>query len=92
MLPGRRLLYLILALVCIVCLIITSIWYLWWYKKGYLKADVKDVDRTIEYLREEYKITDRKLTVMGLAILGFVIFLFVVHGVLHMEPSPCRRP
>ena len=76
-----------LALVCTFCLILTSLWYLWWYKKGYLQADVKDVDRTIAYLKEEYRITDKKLTVMGLGILAFVIFLFIVHGVLHMEPS-----
>ena len=76
-----------LALVCTVCLIITSLWYLWWYKKGYLQADVKDVDRTISYLKEEYRITNKKLTVLGLGILGFVIFLFIIHGVLHMEPS-----
>ena len=76
-----------LALVCTVCLAITSLWYLWWYKKGYLAAEVKDVGRTIEYLKEEYKITNKKLTVMGLGILAFVIFLFIVHGVLHMEPS-----
>jgi Na+/H+ antiporter NhaD/arsenite permease-like protein len=76
-----------LSLVCAVCLLITSLWYLWWYKKGYLQADVKDVDRTIAYLKEEYKITNKKLTAMGLGILGFVIFLFIVHGVLHMEPS-----
>jgi Na+/H+ antiporter NhaD/arsenite permease-like protein len=76
-----------LALFCIFCLILTSLWYLWWYKKGYLQADVKDVDRTIAYLKEEYKITNKKLTIMGLGILAFVIFLFVVHGVLHMEPS-----
>ncbi|MBI4642577.1 MAG: ArsB/NhaD family transporter [Deltaproteobacteria bacterium] len=76
-----------LALVCTVCLILTSLWYLWWYKKGYLQADVKDVDRTIAYLKEEYRITNKKLTVMGLGILAFVIFLFIVHGVLHMEPS-----
>jgi len=76
-----------LALVCTACLALTSLWYLWWYKKGYLAAEVKDVGRTIEYLREEYRITDKKLTIMGLGILGFVIFLFIVHGVLHMEPS-----
>jgi Na+/H+ antiporter NhaD/arsenite permease-like protein len=76
-----------LALVCIVCLILTSLWYLWWYKKGYQAAEVKDVGRTIDYLKEEYKITNKKLTVMGLGILAFVIFLFVIHGVLHMEPS-----
>jgi Na+/H+ antiporter NhaD/arsenite permease-like protein len=76
-----------LALVCTVCLILTSLWYLWWYKKGYLAAEVKDVDRTIAYLKEEYKITNQKLTVLGLGILAFVIFLFVIHGILHMEPS-----
>jgi Na+/H+ antiporter NhaD/arsenite permease-like protein len=76
-----------LALVCFVCLVISGLWYLWWYRKGYLEADVKDVNRTIEYLRQEYRITDTRLTVMGLGILAFVIFLFIVHGVLHMEPS-----
>jgi Na+/H+ antiporter NhaD/arsenite permease-like protein len=76
-----------LALACTVLLILTSLWYLWWYKKGYLEAEVKDVARTIAYLKEEYRITDRKLTAMGLGVLAFVIFLFVVHGVLHMEPS-----
>ena len=76
-----------LSLVCTVCLILTSLWYLWWYKKGYLEGEVKDVERTLAYLREEYKITNRKLTVMGLGVLAFVIFLFIIHGVLHMEPS-----
>jgi Na+/H+ antiporter NhaD/arsenite permease-like protein len=76
-----------LSLFCIVCLILTSLWYLWWYKKGYLTAEVKDVGRTIAYLKEEYRITNKKLTVMGLGVLAFVIFLFVIHGVLHMEPS-----
>jgi Na+/H+ antiporter NhaD/arsenite permease-like protein len=76
-----------LSLACLVCLILSSLWYLWWYKKGYLAAEVKDVNRTIAYLKEEYKITDKKLTAMGLGILAFVIFLFVIHGVLHMEPS-----
>ena len=52
-----------------------------------MKADVKDVDRTIEYLREEYKITDKKLMIQGLVLLGFTILLFVFHGVLHMEVS-----
>ncbi|MCL4503276.1 MAG: ArsB/NhaD family transporter [Deltaproteobacteria bacterium] len=76
-----------LALVSAVCLTITSIWYMWWYKKGYLQAELKDVDRAIAYMQEEYKITDKKLTIMGLAVLGFVISLFVLHGFLHMEVS-----
>ncbi len=76
-----------LSLVCAVCLSLTSLWYLWWYKEGYLAAEVKDVERAIAYMREEYKITDTKLTVMGLGILAFVILLFVLQGVLHMEVS-----
>jgi Na+/H+ antiporter NhaD/arsenite permease-like protein len=76
-----------LALVCAVCLVLTSLWYLWWYKKGYLDADVKDVDRTLAYMQQEYRITNKKLTIIGLGMLAFVIFLFIIHGVLHMEPS-----
>ncbi|MCL4501528.1 MAG: ArsB/NhaD family transporter [Deltaproteobacteria bacterium] len=76
-----------LALVCTICLTLTSLWYLWWNKQGYLETEVKDVDRAIAYLREEYRITDRKLAVMGLGILGFVILLFVLQGILHMEVS-----
>ena len=76
-----------LTLVCTVCLVLSALWYLWWYKKGYFEAEVKDVDRAIAYLKEEYKITNKKLTVMGVGVLAFVIFLFILHGVLHMEVS-----
>ncbi len=73
--------------VIVVIMVFTGVYYVYWYKKAYLKADVKDVDRTIAYLKEEYRITNVKLTVMGLALLAFTIFLFIIHGVLHMEPS-----
>jgi Na+/H+ antiporter NhaD/arsenite permease-like protein len=76
-----------LTVICVICLVVTMVYYLWWYKKDYLKAEVKDVERTIAYLREEYRITDTKLAIMSLGMLGFTIFLFVVHGVLHMAPS-----
>ncbi|WP_449244591.1 SLC13 family permease [Desulfobacca acetoxidans] len=76
-----------LTIICAICLIIAVIYYVYWYKKDFLKAEVKDVGRTIEYLKEEYRITNVKLTVMGLALLAFTIFLFIIHGVLHMEPS-----
>jgi len=76
-----------LALACCVCLIISGIYYLYWHKQDYLQADVKDVGRTIAFLRTEYRITNAKLTVMGLGVLAFTIFLFVIHGMLHMEPS-----
>jgi Na+/H+ antiporter NhaD/arsenite permease-like protein len=76
-----------LTAICAIVLVVTVVYYIYWYKKDYLKADVKDVDRTIAYLKEEYRITDVKLAIMGLAILAFTIFLFIIHGVLHMEPS-----
>ncbi|MFZ2087902.1 MAG: ArsB/NhaD family transporter [Desulfobaccales bacterium] len=76
-----------LALVCLVCLIISCFYYLWWHKKDYAKAEVGDVERTIAFLREEYKITNKKLMIQGLILLGFTIFLFAVHGFLHMQVS-----
>jgi Na+/H+ antiporter NhaD/arsenite permease-like protein len=76
-----------LALVCAGCLIVTSFFYLWWYKKDYLKAEVKDIPRTIAYLKEEYQITNRKLMIQSLMLLGFTILLFALHGLLHMPVS-----
>ena len=76
-----------LAIICLICLVVCLVYYLYWYKKSYLKAEVKDVDRTIAYLKEEYRITNGKLAVLALGVLGFTIFLFIFHGVLHMEPS-----
>jgi Na+/H+ antiporter NhaD/arsenite permease-like protein len=76
-----------LALVCAGCLVVTSFFYLWWYKKDYLKAEVKDIPRTIAYLKEEYQITNMKLTIQSLMLLGFTILLFALHGLLHMPVS-----
>ena len=76
-----------LTVICAILMVVTAIYFVFWYKKDFLKAEVKDVARTIEYLKEEYRITDRKLLTMCLGLLGFTVFLFVVHGVLHMEPS-----
>jgi Na+/H+ antiporter NhaD/arsenite permease-like protein len=76
-----------LTLACTVCLAASSLFLLWWNKKDYLKAEVKDVNRTIEYLREQYKITNKKLMIQGLILLGFTILLFTLHGFLHMQVS-----
>ncbi len=76
-----------LWLICLICLVVGVVYYLYWYKKDYLKAEIKDVEHTIAYLREEYRITDKKLTIMSLGMLAFIIFLFVVQGVLHMVPA-----
>jgi Na+/H+ antiporter NhaD/arsenite permease-like protein len=76
-----------LAGICTICMIITAIYYAFWYKKDFLRADVKDVQATIAALREEYRITDRRLLALCLGFLGLMIFLFIIHGTLHMEPS-----
>ena len=73
-----------LTLVCTVCLIASSFFFLWWHKKDYKKAEVKDIPRTIAFLKEQYKITNKKLMNQGLILLGFTILLFALHGFLHM--------
>ena len=76
-----------LTLVCAVCLVVSSFFFLWWHKKDYIKAEVKDIPRTIAYLKEQYKITNKKLMIQGLILLGFTILLFALHGFLHMPVS-----
>ncbi|NLI82809.1 MAG: citrate transporter [Deltaproteobacteria bacterium] len=76
-----------LTVICAICLAVTVVYFVFWYKKGYMKAQVGDVQKMIKRLREEYRITDRGLLVKGGIILGITIFLFIIHGALHMEPS-----
>jgi len=70
-----------------ICMVVTLIYYVYWYKKAYLQADVKDVARNLAFMKQEYKITNKKLLLYSLIFLAFTIFLFIIHGVLHMEPS-----
>jgi Na+/H+ antiporter NhaD/arsenite permease-like protein len=76
-----------LTLICLIGLAATIVYYLWYFKKDYRKADVGDVKEMTRKLREDYRITDMKLLNMCLIVLGVTIFLFVIHGALHMEPS-----
>ena len=76
-----------LTFICFLCLIVSCIYFLWWHKKEYLKAEVKDVEKTIAQLREQYQITDKKLMIQGLILLGFTILLFALHGFMHMQVS-----
>jgi len=73
--------------IILICMVLTVVYYLFWYNKAYRRAEVKDVPRTLAFMATEYRIKDARLTVMGLALLAFTIFLFIVHGVLHMEPA-----
>jgi Na+/H+ antiporter NhaD/arsenite permease-like protein len=76
-----------LAAICAVCLVVTGVYYVFWYKKDYLRAEVQDLQATIAHLRETYRLTDRRLLAYCLIFLGLTIFLFIIHGLLHMEPS-----
>jgi Na+/H+ antiporter NhaD/arsenite permease-like protein len=76
-----------LTLIVIICMVFTVAFYVFWYRRSYQEGVVKDVDRTIEYLRGEYRITDKGLLIKSLALLGFTILLFILHGFFHMEPS-----
>ena len=76
-----------LTLVCAISLVASSFYFLWWHKKDYLKAEVKDVNRTIEFLKEQYRITNKKLMIQGLILLGFAILFFVLGGILHLPVS-----
>lgn len=75
-----------LTIICIVSLIFSIIYFVYWYKKDYLKARVGNVQEMIAQLREEYSITNRTLLIQGGVILGITIVLFIMHGYLHMEP------
>jgi Na+/H+ antiporter NhaD/arsenite permease-like protein len=73
-----------LTLICSISLVASSLFLVWWNKKEYLKAEVKDVPRTVAYLREQYKITNKKLMNLGLFLLGFAILFFILGGILHL--------
>ena len=76
-----------LTAVCFICLVVSILYFLWWYRKDYIRARVDDIEGTIRMLREEYQITNRKLLIQSLGILAITIFLFIVHGTLKMVPS-----
>jgi Na+/H+ antiporter NhaD/arsenite permease-like protein len=76
-----------LSVICAIGLAAAILYYLWYFKKDYMKAEVGDVKEMTKKLREEYKITDIRLLRMSLIVLGVTVFLFIIHGALHMEPS-----
>ncbi len=73
-----------LTLICAISLVVSSFFFLWWHKNGYARAEVKDIPRTIEYLKEAYQITNKKLMILALMLLGFAILFFILGGMLHL--------
>lgn len=76
-----------LTAICVVGLAAAVGFFLVWYHRDYRRAQVKDFAATLARLKAEHPITDRRLLLWGLGFLGLTIFLFIIHGVLHMEPS-----
>jgi len=58
------------------------------YNKEYKKVNLtqEDINKLLAHLKEEYKITDMKLLKHSIIVMVFVVVLFMLHGVLHMEP------
>jgi Na+/H+ antiporter NhaD/arsenite permease-like protein len=76
-----------LGLICLICLVAGVVYFILWYRNRYRKAQAEKVQETIERLRREYDIADRRTLVFCAIALGITLFLFVLHGPLHMEPS-----
>jgi Na+/H+ antiporter NhaD/arsenite permease-like protein len=76
-----------LTMACLICLAASIAYFLWWYRKDLRKADVGNVEATLAQLKVEYRITNVKLLGQCLTMLAITVFLFVIHGMLHMEPS-----
>jgi len=76
-----------LTLPCILAAVALIIYTKFYYGKAYSKGKVEDVDKFIEFLREEYKITDKTLLGYGLFIIGLAVAFFLTHGYWHMEVS-----
>jgi len=76
-----------LTLVCLISMVALVIYNKFFYGKAYAKGKVEDVDKFIEFLREEYKITDKTLLGYGLFVMALVISFFLTHGFWHMEVS-----
>ena len=76
-----------LAPVCVVVMVVLFVYTKLVFGKELNKAKVENVQEFIDHLREEYKITDSTLLGVGLIIIAIVIFLFLTHGIWHMEVS-----
>jgi Na+/H+ antiporter NhaD/arsenite permease-like protein len=73
--------------ICLICLVVGVGYFVLWYGKSYRKAQAGKVEETIERLKREYRITDKRTLVFSAIALGITLLLFVLHGQLDMEPS-----
>ncbi len=76
-----------LTLICAIGLAASAAYFLFWFRKDYNAAKVKDVPAMVARLRQEYRITDPVLLTKAGGVLVFTVLMFVISGSLHMEPS-----
>jgi len=76
-----------LAPVCVAVMVVLFVHTKFFFGKDFNKAKVEDIQKFINQLRVEYKITDSLLLGVGLIIMSMVIALFLTHGIWHMEVS-----
>jgi Na+/H+ antiporter NhaD/arsenite permease-like protein len=76
-----------LTLVCLVAQVAATVYFLLGHRKDYSSGGSEAWEVMTEQSWGDWEIADRGLLKKGLAVLGLTIFLFVVHGILHMEPS-----
>ncbi|MFP5213755.1 MAG: SLC13 family permease, partial [Acidobacteriota bacterium] len=76
-----------LTIICAIGLAVSVVYFIYAYKKDFLKAEVGDIQALIAKLREDYKITNKGLLIKAGTILGITVFMFIIHGALRMEPS-----
>ncbi len=76
-----------LAPVCVIVMVLLFVFSRTVFGKEFNKAKVDDIQKFINELREEYKITDTTLLGVGMAIMAIVVALFLTHGIWHMQVS-----
>jgi len=76
-----------LAPVCVLVMIILFVYTRFVFGREFNRAKVEDIQKFIDHLREQYKITDATLLSVGLLVMAIVVALFLSHGIWHMEVS-----
>ncbi len=73
--------------VVLLCLLVSVAYFFFWYRRVYRRVFDLDFSRTLDFLRREYRIRDRRLLGTSLTVLGCVVVFFLVHHLLGMPPA-----
>jgi Na+/H+ antiporter NhaD/arsenite permease-like protein len=76
-----------LSLICLVAQVAATVYFLLWNRKDYSAGGSKAWEVLTRESSLDWEIADRGLLNKGLSVLGLTILMFLVHGILHMEPS-----